>query len=51
MGWNQRMVDETGLWEFMEALRGWNKAQGGDESAGVKPPTPEEHDRLVERFG
>lgn len=32
----------------MAAVDGWKKANGGGEE--VKPPTPEEHDAMMERY-
>lgn len=48
MGWNQRMVDETGLWEFTEAVRGYNAMQDGEPD--LPAPSAEEHDELYARF-
>jgi hypothetical protein len=37
------------LWQFMAAVTGWNKAQGGDDKPAA--PTKEEFYDLVERLG
>jgi hypothetical protein len=48
MGWNPEMVDNTGLWEFVSAVGGFNKFHGGGEQS--KPPTPDEHDALIAKY-
>jgi hypothetical protein len=35
-------VDELSLWQFAVSVKGWNRAQGGEEQ--VEPLSPEEYD-------
>jgi hypothetical protein len=37
------------FWEFGAQVEGWSKANGGQPAS--TPPTPEEHDDLIARFG
>jgi hypothetical protein len=42
-------VDACSLWEFLAARDGWIKANSADDDRG--PPTPEEHDAMIEKWG
>lgn len=42
-------VGDCSFWQFLCAVDGWKKAHGAEEKA--QPPTPDEHDELVARFG
>jgi hypothetical protein len=49
IGLSPRQVDELTIWEFGQAVQGWKDANCPEES--VQPPTAEEHDALVEKYG
>jgi hypothetical protein len=48
MGFTPAEVDACSLWEFLAARDGWIRA---NSTEGERPPTPEEHDALVEKYG
>jgi hypothetical protein len=48
MGWTPRDVDACSLWEFLAARDGWVLANSLPDQA--KPPTPEEHDAMLEKW-
>lgn len=49
MGWTARQVEEHTAWELLSAWSGWLAANCQDPQ--LPPPTDEEHDALVERYG
>ena len=49
MGWPPEQVAATSLWRFTEALRGWRKANGGDEED--RRVTPADLAAFYERNG
>lgn len=48
IGLSPRQVDELTMWELVAAVAGWKAANCPDEAPA--PPTPEEHDALVEKY-
>jgi hypothetical protein len=42
-----REVDDLSIWEFTAAMKGWNKANGGDSKP--KSLSEEEHDALMRK--
>lgn len=42
-------MDELTAWELMAAVDGWKSANCPD--SGPKPPTGDEHDALVAKYG
>lgn len=42
-------VNQCSLGEFRAAVEGWRKANSPDE--GPKPPTPDEHDEMIRKYG
>lgn len=38
------------LWEFGACVSGWNRANSSDDAA-LPPPSPEEHDALIAKYG
>ena len=48
MGFSPAAVDGCSLWEFLAARDGWIKANTVADQE--RPPTPEEHDALVEKY-
>jgi len=42
-------VDACSFWEFLVARNGWIAANCPPE--GDRPPTPEEHDAMIEKWG
>ena len=49
MGWTPAQVDACSLWEFLIARDGWIKANSAPDKLG--PPSPEEHDAMLEKWG
>jgi hypothetical protein len=49
MGWTPAQVDTCSLWEFLAARDGWIKANTVSDGPG--PPTPEEHDAMLAKWG
>ena len=49
MGFSPAEVDGCSLWQFLAARDGWIKANTTEDSS--RPPTPEEHDALIAKWG
>lgn len=43
-------MDDCSLWELLAAAEGYRAAHSTEEEA-VKPPTPEEHDAMMAKYG
>jgi hypothetical protein len=43
-------VDELTAWEFGQAVQGWKSANCPEDDA-MTPPTDEEHDALMAKYG
>jgi hypothetical protein len=50
MGFTPRQVDEMSLWEFLATRDGWIEANTAPDTS-IGPPTPEEHDAMLEKYG
>jgi hypothetical protein len=49
MGFTPRQVDEMSFWEFLATRDGWLEANCPPDDKS--PPTPEEHDAMLEKYG
>jgi hypothetical protein len=49
MGFTPAQVDAMSLWEFLAVRDGWVAANSPADT--LKPPTPEEHDAMLEKYG
>jgi hypothetical protein len=49
MGFTPRQVEEMTFWEFLAVRDGWLSANTAPDTAG--PPTAEEHDAMLEKYG
>jgi hypothetical protein len=50
MGFTPTEIDEMSFWEFLAARDGWIDANTADDGK-LKPPTPEEHDAMIAKYG
>jgi len=49
MGMTPAEVDACSFWEFLAARDGWIAANAPPDQ--VRPPTPEEHDAMIAKWG
>lgn len=49
MGFSPAEVGEMSPWQFSACVEAWNAANGGEPA--LPPPTDEEHDYLVAKYG
>ena len=50
MGFTPAEVAAMSYGEFRAAVAGWNRVHGGGDTS-VAPPTDEEHDELIRKYG
>ena len=49
MGFTPAEVGDMSLWQFGAVSDGWRLANGAEEK--IQPPTDEEHDEMVAKYG